>query len=142
MEDVLRPYNFPRFQQYLNLPPENPTEMIAEVDPTFRHSEYSIAVAGLFRGEDGKPGGSEEHFHPEGSEFFRVLEGQVRIYRRRSLSQVPTEQVLRKGESIAIDKMVLHRAEPVGDFAAVFVASNPGWTRENHQPASAFPKRR
>lgn len=100
----------------LQLPPENPKEIICETEPTVDHPDYSVAVAYIDR--------SEQHRHGISEETYKVEEGEV------TLSVDGKKQVLRKGDSRIIHPGEIHRAEAQG--ARVEVTSRPGWTPEDH----------
>lgn len=54
----------------IQLPPENPVEIICEVDPTSEHPEKSVAIAVI---ESSYP-----HFHRNSEETYKVLKGKLR----------------------------------------------------------------
>ena len=138
--NTLQKYGLPLYEPIIALPPEDPTEVIIELDPTSKHPEYSVAAALLFLGKEGLPSGSVEHFHPEGTEFYKVTSGEVVLFTRHSSTAKPDRRILRTGESAIIEAHVLHRAEPVGDNSEVIVFSHPGWTPDNHKFIEDFPK--
>lgn len=100
----------------LQLPAENPTEIICETEPTVDHSDYSIAVAYIDR--------SEQHVHHRSTETYRVEDGIVNLFVNGK------KQIMEKGDSRVIQPGEIHRAEAQG--ARVRVASHPGWTPEDH----------
>ena len=100
----------------VQLPPENPTEIICEVEPTSEHPDYSMAVAVIDK--------SEPHYHRVSTETYAVLRG------RLTLKLANREVVLHPGVNYAISPNTVHSAE--ANAAWVRVTSRPGWTPEDH----------
>lgn len=101
----------------LQLPPENPTEIICEVEPTTTdHPERSVAVAVIDL--------SGQHVHRISTETYEVEDGEVTLFTDG------IEQFLKKGDSMIIKPGIIHRAKANG--ARVKVTSHPGWTPEDH----------
>ncbi len=98
------------------LPPENPLEIICEIEPTSEHPDYSIAVAAIDK--------SEPHCHKASTETYEVLRG------RLILKLANRNVILYPGMNYVILPKTVHSAE--ADAAVVRVTSRPGWTPEDH----------
>lgn len=98
------------------IPPDNPSEIICETDPTIDHTEWSVAVAVV--------DSSYPHFHHKSQETYEVLKGQVRLY------VGDKDHVLKEGETYTIEPENVHWA--TGNSAWVKVKSVPGWTPQDH----------
>jgi quercetin dioxygenase-like cupin family protein len=97
-------------------PPDNPTEIICELDPTSNHTGKSIALAVV--------GSSKPHFHKKTTEVYKVVRGSLIIFKDG------IKNVLNEGEKITIEPNIVHHAE--GDEAWFLTYSKPGWTFEDH----------
>ena len=101
----------------LQLPPENPTEIVCEVEPTtVDHPERSVAVAVIDR--------SAQHVHRISTETYEIEDGEV------TLSTNGKKRIMKKGDSWVIQPGEIHRADANG--ARVKVTSEPVWTPEDH----------
>ncbi len=100
----------------MELPPENPTEIICEVEPTIDHPDFSVAVAFIDH--------SDQHKHAISTETYEVEGGEVTLFTNGEV------HVLKPSQSYVIQPGTLHRAEAKG--ARVKVTSHPGWTPEDH----------
>lgn len=100
----------------MELPSENPTEIICEVEPTANHPEYSVAVAVIDR--------SEQHRHDISEETYEAEKGEVTLFVDGK------EQILGEGMSLVVQPRSVHRA--VANGARVKVTSRPGWTPQDH----------
>ena len=102
------------------LPPDEPREGIAEVEPTEEHPEYSVAVALIER--------SKAHHHNRSTETYRVLGGSMMLF-------VGDEVVpLAEGQTYVIKPGILHSVivKPPLKPALVEVTSEPGWSQDDH----------
>ena len=101
------------------LPKEAATEMIVETEPTTEHSEYSVAVAAIYR--------SAMHHHNKTTETYRAAIEPLKIV-------VDGEEIiLNPGDTYTIEPGKKHYAVGrVGEFALAKVISHPGWTPEDH----------
>lgn len=100
----------------LQLPAENPSEIICEYEPTTDHPEYSVAVAAI--------DSSYPHVHRKSIETYEVARGEVTLFvGKESFDMI-------EGESYVIQPGIVHWA--TAKEAVVKVTSNPGWTPEDH----------
>ncbi len=100
----------------IKIPEDNPTEIICEIEPTKRHSDYSKAIAAIKS--------SAPHYHLKAVEDYKVISGTLNLF-------VDYKQiVLQVGDSHTIMPNQVHSA--TGEFALVCVTSKPGWTPEDH----------
>ncbi len=90
--------------------------VICEVDPTFAHPEYSLAVCVI--------GKILPHYHNASSESFTVIRGCLKLYFGNDLI------TLNKGETQIISPGVIHWAE--GNEAWFECRSESGWTPDDH----------
>jgi len=97
-------------------PPENPTEIICELEPTSDHTERSIALAIV--------GISKRHYHKKSTEIYEAVKGILTVYKGGK------KFVLHEGEKITIEPNIIHYVE--GDEAWFLTYSKPGWTFEDH----------
>ena len=98
------------------LPPDNPTEIICEIDPSSEHPEYNVAIAAIKE--------SAPHYHQKSTEVYEVVQGEI------ALVVDGQEHRLRAGDVYTIQPGSVHAAR--GNFAIVRVTSRPGWTPEDH----------
>lgn len=100
----------------LALPPDNPREIICEIDSTDLHPDHSSAIAYI--------DSSESHYHLKSVETYIVEEGTL------TLTVGGKEQVLEAGQEYTIQPPAIHSAR--GKATRVRVNSKPGWTLEDH----------
>jgi mannose-6-phosphate isomerase-like protein (cupin superfamily) len=100
----------------MQLPEENPREIICEVEPTEQHPDWSVAVAFIDK--------SISHVHNKSTEAYEVLEGKL------ILSIGNEKRVLKKREKFIVQPGQVHQAE--GKETKIRVFSSPGWTAEDH----------
>lgn len=100
----------------VKLPPDKPTEIICELEPSSEHPEYSIAIAAV--------GSSKPHYHKKTTEFYEVIRGGLTLI-------VDDESVeLKVGDTYTVKPEQIHHAK--GSFTLVKVTSRPGWTPDDH----------
>lgn len=97
-------------------PPEHPTEILCEIDPSSLHSDYSIAVAVIDQ--------SRPHYHKKTEELYEVLQGDL------TLTINGKDYPLKAGEQIKILPNQTHWAK--GNSSWIKVTSHPGWTMQDH----------
>jgi len=97
-------------------PPDNPTEIICEIEPTAVHPERSVALAIV--------GTSKPHYHKKSTEIYEAIKGILTVYIEGK------KHVLHEGEKITIEPHVIHYVE--GDETWFLIYSSPGWTFEDH----------
>ena len=97
-------------------PPDNPTEIICEVEPTSDHPERSLAVAVV--------GKSPLHYHKKTTEIYKAIKGKLIVYRNGK------KHKLKEGNRITIKPGEIHYAE--GNEVWFNTYSKPGWTFEDH----------
>jgi mannose-6-phosphate isomerase-like protein (cupin superfamily) len=100
----------------IQLPEDNPTEILCEIEPSTEHPEYSIAIAAIKS--------SSPHYHKETVETYEVIEGSLDLYVEEKLIK------LNQGETYTVSIRKKHYAK--GDFTIVKVTSHPGWTLKDH----------
>lgn len=100
----------------LQIPSQDPKEIIVEVEPTSINPNYSLAVAVI---EESYP-----HVHHRSFETYRVLRGEVHLFLG------PVRKVLHEGDIQVIEPGTVHWA--IADSAMVECASEPGWIPEDH----------
>lgn len=98
------------------LPPDNPSEIICEIEPTADHQEVSSIIA--FIDESGP------HYHPRSTETYFVESGKLHLFVDGE------EQILGEGKTFVVEPKKIHWAK--GEATRVKVYSNPGWTQEDH----------
>jgi len=98
------------------LPPDNPSEIICEIEPTVDHSERSVVIAVI--------DSSYPHFHHRSNETYEVLKGKVSLYVGN------TVHILKEGDKYTVEPGNVHWA--TADSAWVRVESVPGWTPKDH----------
>lgn len=96
--------------------PDNPTEVICEIDPTSEHPDYSVAIAVIDE--------SVEHFHRTTTEIYEILKGTLKIVKDGNV------HIMREGESFVIRPGEKHKAE--GHETWFKVTSEPGWSDKDH----------
>lgn len=97
-------------------PPEDPTEIIVEIEPTKDHPERSLALAVV--------GSSKPHYHKKSTEVYEVTKGELTIYLDNK------RHILREGEKMTIKPNVVHSVE--GNETWFLTYSSPGWTFDDH----------
>jgi len=107
--------NYPG-KDVIKLPPDDPTEIICETEPTSEHPDYSVAMAAIKK--------SALHHHIKTSETYHILKGTLTLV-------VEGEEIqLKPGDVYEVKPPAKHYA--VGDFTLARVLSNPGWTPNDH----------
>lgn len=96
--------------------PENPTEIICEIEPTEKHPERSVAVAVVDR--------IRPHYHKKLTEVYKITRGMLILHLGRQ------KKIAKENERIKIPPGEIHWAE--GDETWFYVYSTPGWTQEDH----------
>ncbi len=96
--------------------PENPTEIVCEVESAFIHPEKSINVVVIDE--------SVEHYHRNTQEEYEVMRGNLIVVKDGA------RHALKEGESIVILPNEHHRAEGHGTW--IKVTSTPGWVDNDH----------
>lgn len=97
-------------------PPDNPTEIICEIEPTEEHPEKDVALAIVDR--------SEPHYHKKSTEIYEIIKGTLTVYKDGK------KYVVQKGDKLTIEPNVVHYVE--GDEVWLLAYSTPGWTLEDH----------
>ena len=97
-------------------PPENPTEIICELEPTSDHPDRSTALAIV--------GKSKPHYHKKSTEIYEAVKGTSTVYKGGK------KFMLNEGGKITIEPHIIHYVE--GDEAWFLTYSEPGWTFEDH----------
>jgi len=100
----------------LQLPEEDPAEIICETDPSSLHPGFSTAITAIRK--------SQPHFHKVMVETYTVNKGQLK------LTVDGKKLTLNEGDEYTIQPNQVHSAE--GDFTIVLVESKPGWTPDDH----------
>jgi mannose-6-phosphate isomerase-like protein (cupin superfamily) len=98
--------------------PDNPTEIICEIEPASLNPERSVAVAVL----DGKL----KHFHGQSKVTYEVLKGILET------TKGGKSFFLSEGQSIQLEPEEFHMAN--GKETWVKVTSEPAWTGEDSVP--------
>lgn len=97
-------------------PPDNPTEIICEIEPTSEHPERSVAIA--------VAGKSKPHFHKKSTEVYEIVRGTLFLFKDGE------KHILYEGERMTIIPGTIHSAE--GDECWFLTYSKPGWTAGDH----------
>jgi len=97
-------------------PPENPTEIVCELEPTSDHPEQSTALAIVGR--------SKPHYHKISTEIYEAVKGTLTVYKDGQ------KFILKEGEKITIKPNVIHHVEGVEAWFLTY--SKPGWIFEDH----------
>lgn len=95
---------------------QDTSEILCEAEPSSLHPEYSEAIVYIKS--------STPHIHTRATETYKVEKGELTLY------LVGIAQTIREGQSTVIKPEVIHWAE--GDWARVWVRSEPGWIFEDH----------
>jgi quercetin dioxygenase-like cupin family protein len=96
--------------------PDNPSEIICEIEPAGQNPEKSVAIAVIDR--------TLEHRHGDFKQTYEVLRGKLKIKKGGK------EYELYEGERIVIDPGEKHSAEGHGTW--IKVTSSPGWSVKDH----------
>ena len=96
--------------------PDNPTEIICEIEPGSLNPDKSVAIAVLDR--------NIKHFHEISTETFEVLRGNL------ELTKSGKTYFLSPGEKLIIEPGEYHLAK--GNETWVKVTSEPAWKPEEH----------
>ncbi len=97
-------------------PPDNPSEIICEIDSTTSHPGKSVAVAIVGR--------SKPHYHKKSTEIYEAVKGTLTVFKNGK------KYLLKEKEKITIEPNVVHYVE--GNEAWFLTYSTPGWTFEDH----------
>ncbi|OGH10177.1 MAG: hypothetical protein A2152_03785 [Candidatus Levybacteria bacterium RBG_16_35_6] len=97
----------------LQLPPDNPNEIICELEST---PEFSVAIAYIDQ--------SVPHYHTKTREKYIIEQG------RLILNEAGRETELREGDEYTVYPPIIHSAR--GKSTRVRVESKPGWIPEDH----------
>ena len=100
----------------LMLPPDNPTEILCEIDPPEKHPEYSVAISVIEK--------SGEHYHNIISEEYEVIKGEVTLYLNGE------KQILKTGDKTTIPPKTKHWAESREGW--IKCTATPAWKQEDH----------
>ena len=95
---------------------QNPTEIICEIEPTSKHSDYDIAIAVIDK--------SIPHYHKKTTEEYEVIKGKL------VLTVGNKKIILKKGDKFVIKPNTIHFGK--GQETWVKTTSKPGWTQEDH----------
>ena len=98
------------------LPPDDPKEIICEIDPASGHPQYNTAIAII--------DSSAPHFHKVSSETYKVIRGELNLFLNGK------KKVLKNGEEYTIQPYIIHWAQGNETWAQAYSA--PGWTAEDH----------
>jgi len=79
------------------LPPDNPTEIICEIDPASEHPSHSRIIAVIDK--------SATHLHKVSTESYTVLKGELNLFLNGQ------KKALKQGESYQIKPWTIHWAE-------------------------------
>lgn len=96
-------------------PPENPTEIVCEIEPARLNPEKSVAIAILDT--------NIKHFHRRSKETYEVIKGTLEI------TKGGKTYFLSPGEKLEIEPEEYHLAK--GKETWVKVTSTPAWTPED-----------
>ncbi|MBI2592904.1 MAG: cupin domain-containing protein [Candidatus Colwellbacteria bacterium] len=100
----------------IQLPLDNPSEIICEVEPTANHPEISSIIAVI---DESKP-----HYHLKSTETYFIEKGELHLF------VDGRKYLLREGDTYVVEPGRVHWAE--GEATRVRVNSSPGWTQEDH----------
>lgn len=95
--------------------PENPTEIVCEIEPGEHHPERSVAIAVL--------DSNIRHYHRHATEVYEIIKGNLKISKEEKMF------LLKPGEKITINPGEYHMAE--GHETWVKVTSTPAWTPDD-----------
>lgn len=96
--------------------PENPTEVICEIEPGSMDPEKSVSIAVMDK--------NLVHYHRMAKETYEVMEGILEVNKEGKT------HILQAGQKITINPEEYHSAE--GHETWVRVTSTPAWTPEDH----------
>lgn len=100
----------------VQLPRDNPSEIICEIDPTQEHQERSTAIAVIDN--------SYPHFHRVSQETYKIIKGTVTLCIEKE------SYILKEGDVKTVEPGKIHWA--TAGSAWVRVESTPGWTSQDH----------
>src|SRR3989344_4380210 len=98
--------------------PDNPTEIICELEPSSVNPERSVAIAVMDE--------NVKHYHRIAKETYEVIKGTL------ELTKAGKTYVLTEGQKLEIAPEEYHMAK--GKETWVKVTSEPGWTPEDQLP--------
>lgn len=98
------------------LPPEDPSEIVCEIERNSRHSDYDLAIAIIDK--------SAAHKHLKTQEIYRVTLGELKVFIDGK------ETILKEGVELIIEPGQVHWAE--GNETWIECYSKPGWTVDDH----------
>src|SRR3989344_2701581 len=96
--------------------PDNPTEVVCEVEPASWNPDKSIAIAVI--------DSTVSHLHRQSRETYEVIKGVLEMDRGGN------KYILTQGQSLTIEPTERHTAK--GKETWVKVTSVPGWKPEDH----------
>ncbi|PIP64935.1 hypothetical protein COU77_00650 [Candidatus Peregrinibacteria bacterium CG10_big_fil_rev_8_21_14_0_10_49_16] len=107
-------------EEVIQLPPEDPTEIICVIHPTDEHPEWSRAVAAIEK--------SVPHVHRITTETYRMIRGVLHLHCDDEVHR------LVEGDVYVVHPGQVHWGETKedDDLAIVDVECRPGWTAEDH----------
>ena len=97
-------------------PPDDPSEIICEIEPASKNPERSVAIAVIDE--------TVEHYHRNTKEIYEVLKGKLKVVKDGE------EYELQEGKSVVIEPGEKHSAE--GHETWIKVTSYPGWSIKDH----------
>lgn len=98
------------------------TEIVCEIETTSDHPEYSTAIAVI--------DSAIIHYHKKLTETYKVLKGELKIFKYDKNKIEYKEHVVKEGESIVINPGEIH--SNLGNEIWVEVFSKPGWTIDDY----------
>ena len=99
-------------KKIIKLPPDHPTEILCEIDPTSKHPRFSITIAIIDK--------SLPHFHRKTTEIYQVIKGSL------TLEIEDKKYYLKEGQQKTIKPNQIHSAK--GKQTWIKVTSHPGWS--------------
>lgn len=102
----------------VTLPPQDPAEIICEIEPATDHPEYSVAIAAI---QESLP-----HVHRKSTEQYEALQGTIQLV----IEDRPI--TLHTGDTYVVEPGQVHYAKSDEEFSLAKVTSRPGWTPEDH----------
>ena len=97
-------------------PPENPTEIVCEIEPASQNPDKSVAIAVLDK--------NVTHTHRQAKEVYEVIRGILEV------NKAGKTHILHPGQKITVLPGEHHMAK--GKEAWVKVTSTPAWTPEDY----------
>lgn len=98
------------------LPKNNPTEILCELEPSGKHTEYSLVVSVIDK--------SVEHYHLMTTEHYKVIKGELDLF------VDGVKHHLAEGDEFVLKPKQRHYA--IGSETWVECYSTPGWTAGDH----------